>query len=149
MGLRIRYGRRYVGVTAMLKVYRVYDCVSIDSAEWREIGDRGYRITDEDISDVIILDNASFAQTREYLRNKICIGMHNSETFFRHKPLIDIHYSDAWDYVSYRHFDTLSYKRVYVEWTTASMQWLMEHATADQFIQYLKERGITTCPMNF
>lgn len=133
----------------MLKVYRVHEYVSINGAKWREIGDSGYKISDEEVSDLLILDNVSFAETREYLKNKIIIGMSNGETLFRRKPLVDIRYADAWDYVSYRHFDTLSYKRTYTEWTTVSMQWLMEHATADQFIQYLKERGITTCPMNF
>ena len=133
----------------MLKVYHCYTYVSMDGGDWRRLGDSGYRITDEELSERIILDNASFADTREYLKNNICNAMYNDETFFGHKPIIKIGYSDAWDYVSYKHFDTLSYKIVYKEWKSVTMKWLMEHASADQVIQYLKERGITTCPMNF
>ena len=133
----------------MLKVYRVYSCVSINGADWREVGRSGYKITDEEIFDRIVLEQASFSETREYLSQKIVDGIWNDVTFFRHKPIICVHYSGAWDPIYYRKFDTISYKIVYVEHRNVSMQWLMEHATADQAIQYLKERGITTCPMNF
>lgn len=132
----------------MLKVYNVYEYISVDGGEWRQVGGGGYRITDEELSNRIMLDNANFDETREYLKNNICFAIFNDETFFRHKPLIKISYDDCWEYATYRHFDTLSYKRVYKEWTKVTMQWLMEHASADQVIQYLKERGITTCPMN-
>ena len=33
----------------MLKVYNVYDYVSIDGAEWRRVGRSGYKVTDEEI----------------------------------------------------------------------------------------------------
>ena len=133
----------------MLKVYNVYEYISVDGREWRRVGGSGYRITDEELSDCIILDNASFDETREYVKNNYPDVMFNDETFFRHKPLIQIKYDDCWEYATYKHFDTLSYKRVYKERKDVTMQWLMEHASADQVIQYLKERGITTCPMNF
>ena len=133
----------------MLKVYKVYSYVSINGADWREVGRSGYKITDEEISERVFLKQASFSEAREYLDQTIVDSIWNDITFFRHKPIICVHYSDAFDPIYYRKFDTISYKIVYVEWRNVSMQWLMEHATADQFIQYLKERGITTCPMNF
>lgn len=133
----------------MLKVYNVHDCISIDGAKWREIGLTGYIITDKELSEIVILDHATFAETREYLDNNWIDGMRNQETFWRRKPIIEVRYQDAWDWVDYRRFNTLSYKRKYKEWKDVSMEWLMKHASADQFIQYLKERGITACPMNF
>ncbi len=133
----------------MLKVYNVYEYISVDGGKWRQAGGSGYRITDEELTGRIMLDNASFDETREYLKNNSNFTMFNDETFFRHKPIIKINYDDCFEYAVYKHFDTLSYKRVYKERTYVTMQWLMEHASADQFIQYLKERGITTCPMNF
>jgi crotonobetainyl-CoA:carnitine CoA-transferase CaiB-like acyl-CoA transferase len=133
----------------MLKVYNVHDRISIDGAKWREIGLTGYIITDKELSEIVILDHATFAETREYLDNNWIDGMRNQETFWRRKPIIEIRYQDAWDWVDYRRFNTLSYKRKYKEWKDVSMEWLMKHASADQFIQYLKERGITACPMNF
>ena len=133
----------------MLKVYNVYECVSVNGGDWRQVGDSGYTITDEELSERIILDNASFIDTIEYLKNKFCFSIRKDKTFFKHKPIIKIGYNGAWDYAVYRGFDTLSYKIVYEEWEGVTMQWLMEHASANQVIQYLKERGITTCPMNF
>ena len=133
----------------MLKVYDVYFCVSIDGADWRKVSTSAHTITDKELETELILDNASFDETRAYLSRNLLSGVYNEETWFRHKPRISVSYSDAWDAVWYRHFNTLSYKVVYRERKTVSMQWIMEHASADQFIQYLKERGITTCPMNF
>ena len=132
----------------MLKVYNYYAYVSVDGVEWRRIDD-GHKITDEEPSDCLILNNATFDEVREYLSEHIVWGMSNDSTFFRKKPIISIYYSDAWGSVEYKHFKTLSYKKVYKEWENVPLKWLMEHATADQFIQYLKEHGITTCPMNF
>lgn len=133
----------------MLKIYDVCDYISIDGAKWREVGGGGYRITDEEVEDRLVLDQASFEQAREYLSKNALWGVKNDSTLFRNKPIIRVSYVDAWDYVDYRHFDTMLYKRKYTERKDVSFKWLMEHLTADQFIQYLKERGITTCPMNF
>ena len=132
----------------MLKVYKVHNYVSIDCADWREV-DSGYLITDEEMSNELILDQISFAEARETLsqKNKL-YGVWNCSTLILSRPTIRVDYSDAWDFAEYTHFDTMSYLRKYEEWTTVPMQWLIEHASAEQFIQYLKERGITTCPMN-
>ena len=133
----------------MLKVYNVHDYISIDGAKWREIGFTGYIITDKELSEIVILDHVTFDETREYLDSNWIDGMRNQETFWRRKPIIEVRYQDAWDWVDYRRFNILSYKRKYKEWKDVSMEWLMKHASADQLIQYLKERGITACPMNF
>lgn len=133
----------------MLKVYNVYDYVSIDGAEWRRVGRSGYKVADEEIKNKLILDNVSFEDAREFLSNNILDGVWNYSTFFRNKPTICISYQDAWEPVTYKRFNTISYKTVYKEDKYVTTQWLMEHLSADQFIQYLKERGITTCPMNF
>lgn len=133
----------------MLKVYHIHDYISIDGSEWREVGGYGEKAIDGDPETELRLDNASFAEAYEYLTQYLLCGLYINTTFFRKKPTIEVSYNDAWDNVVYRHFDTISYKREYEEYKNVSLKWLMEHATADQFIQYLKERGITTCPMNF
>lgn len=133
----------------MLKVYKVHNYVSIDGADWRKV-DSGHLITDEEKSNELILDKVSFAEAREILsqKNKL-YGVWNCSTLILGRPTICVDYSDSWDFAEYTHFNTMSYLRKYEEWTTVPMQWLMEHASAEQLIQYLKERGITTCPMNF
>ena len=134
----------------MLKVYHVYDYVSVDGAKWRTVGRYGgYKVTDEEVDTTLVLDNVSFEEAREFLSHTLLDGVWNGSTFFRHKPTIAVSYQDAWDWVEYRHFDRISYKREYKEYQGVSFKWLMDHLTADQFIQYLKERGITACPMNF
>ena len=132
----------------MLKVYDVRDYISIDGAKWRVCGG-GYKITDEECADLLVLDKASFAEVREFLSHGELHGAWNDSTLIRHKPVIRIQYEGAFDLVTYRHFDTMSYRIEYTERKDVSFEWLTKHLTADQFIQYLKERGITTCPMNF
>lgn len=130
----------------MLKVYNVVSYVSIDGAKWCSVGHPGYCCTDEDCGVKLILDNASFAEAREYLSNNFLDGVCNSATFWRLKPTITVRYRDAWDGVTYKNFSTISYKIVYTEDKNVTLGWMMEHLPAEKVIQYLKERGITTCP---
>ena len=107
------------------------------------------KASSEPIKTEYFLNNASFEEAYAYLQNSPLDGLGPSTTYWREKPRIWVRYDDAWDTVSYKHFNTISYKREYKEWTDVSLQWIMENLPADTTIQYLKERGITTCPMNF
>lgn len=131
----------------MLKIYNVTDYVSIDGANWRTVGGYGYKVANEKPTDTLILDNMSFSEAYEYLSQNHLSGVCKDCTLFRNKPLIRVSYNDAWDYVQYRHFNTMSYKREYSEWKNVSLNWIIEHLSADDCIQYLKDRGITTCPI--
>lgn len=136
----------------MLKVYNVDHYVSVDGVDWREVGCQGYKVTDEEPKDALILDNMSFDEVHEYISEHALSGVHNDSTFSlfgEGKPIILVDYYDAWDYVAYRSFDKMSYKIEFTEWTDVSFEWLAKHLPADQFIQYLKERGMSVCPMNF
>ena len=133
----------------MLKIYTVVSYVSIDGAKWRSVGQVGHYCTHEDRDVKLILDKSSFDEVREYNKSHFLDGVWNISTFWRNKPAIAIKYRDAWDDVVYKSFDTMSYKNVYTEDKNVTLEWLMKHLTADQTIQYLKERGITACPMNF
>ena len=132
----------------MLKVYMVDSYVSIDGAEWKCIGYSGYTIRDDNPTEKIIFENLTLEQCHEYLQTHRLDGIWSSYTFFRKKPMlyIDEHRLDNTPYYS---LNTISYKYVYKEWEAVSLEWIMQHMSADQCIQYLKERGITTCPMNF
>ena len=133
----------------MLKVYNVVSYVSVDGAEWRSVGRPGHCCTDEDRDVNFLLDNASFAEAREYLNNNFLDGVYNGETFWIHKPTIVVYYRDAWDGVAYKKFNTISYKNVYTEDKYVTFEWIIKHLSSEKAIQYLKERGITACPMNF
>lgn len=130
----------------MLKVYRVESYVSIDGSDWWHVGVDGHAVRDDDPTEKILFENFTFEQCYEFLQGKGLDGIWRSKTFFRKKPML---YIGEWFYESrpYTSFDTISYKYVYKEWESVSLEWIMKHLSADQCIQYLKERGITTCPI--
>lgn len=138
----------------MLKVYKVHNYVSIDGDDWREVVWSWFIPTKCKTSSELLeteyrLHNASFNEAREYLQSNELDGIDNSSTYWRKKPIVWVRYDDARDIVNYRYFNTISYKTEYKEWTDVSLEWIIKSLPADQTIQYLKERGITTCPMNF
>ena len=138
----------------MLKVYKVRNYVSIDGADWRRVVWSWFistecKTSDEPLKTEHILCDASFDDAREYINNNELDGVTNDSTFWRQKPIICVRYYDAYELVSYKHLNTISYKREYEEWEDVSLKWIIENLSADQAIQYLKECGITTCPMNF
>lgn len=130
----------------MLKVYLVTNYVSIDGSDWREVGYGGYYTSDKKPPDTIV-DHWSFDEMREYLSEKHLSGVRNDETFLLNKPTICVSYTTAWDSVEYRYFDTLSYKRTYKEWEDVTLDWIMKNLSADECIQFLKDRGMTACPI--
>ena len=133
----------------MLKVYHIHDYVSIDGSKWREVGGYGDKAIDGEPEAEIRLNEASFDEAYKYLSEHLLSGLYIDTTFFRKKPTIEVSYNDAWNSVVYLHFDTISYKREYEEWSNVPLKWIIDNLPAEQTIQYLKERGITTCPMNF
>ena len=128
----------------MLNIYKVTPYVSINNQEWREVYNRGgLRMCKfEGNHEVQLLDNATF----EECYNTRLIGVYKDTSFFRNKPLIRIEYSYC-DDETYKNFDSISYKLAYTEVKNISLQRIMSEFPADEAIQYLKERGITTCPI--
>ena len=132
----------------MLKVYTVKSYVSINGEDWWHIGCDGHIITDDNPTEKILLDNATFDECFEYIKDHHLDGIYLDYTLFRNKPIIYIGKTFP-DPLRYDHFDTISYKYVYKEWENVSLNYIMEHFSADKCIQYLKERGMSACPMNF
>lgn len=130
----------------MLKIYTVSSYVSIDGSDWQQVGDNGYAAADDNPTEKIFFENFTFEQCYEYLQGKGMDGIWRSKTFFRKRPML---YIGEWFYEAKRYtsFNTISYKYVYEEWKSVSLEWIMKHLSAEQCIQYLKERGITTCPI--
>ena len=131
----------------MLKIYDVNDYVSINGAKWRSVGGYGYGAIDEEPENKLILDNATFDEAYEYLEQNYLSGVQEDNTLFRKKPIIRVSYNDAWDAVKYRCFNKMSYKREFKENKNVSLEWIMKHLSADQCIQYLKDRGMAACPI--
>lgn len=131
----------------MLKVYTVDSFVSIDSDAWKSIGTIGYKMKDDmdGVSEKIWFENITFKQCFELLETESFDGIYKDYTLFRNRPLISIR---TLDYDRrYETFNSISYKDVYKEDSSVSLDWIMKHCSAEQAIQYLKERGITACPI--
>ena len=131
----------------MLKVYLINDYVSIDGAKWRLVGGYGHIAANEELENKLMLDNATFDEVYEYLEQNYLSGVQNDTTLFRKKPIIRVSYNDAWDTVEYRRFNKMSYKREFKENKNISLKWITKHLSADQCIQYLKDRGMAACPI--
>jgi hypothetical protein len=134
------------GAPPMLKIYHVTNYISIDGADWREVRGDGYRVADS-TPDLVLVENLSFDQAREYLSEHTIHGVHNDSTIWKKKPVVSVSYCDAIEPVRYKHFTTISYKKEFKEWTSVPMQWIIEHLSADECIQYLKDRGMIACPI--
>ena len=130
----------------MLKVYTVKSYVSINGEDWWHVGCNGHTISDENLTEKIFLDNVTFNECYEYVCHQPLDGICPSGTLFKNKPIIYIKDISFDDY-RYDHFDTISYKYVYEEWEDVSLNYIMNNFSADKCIQYLKERGMSACPI--
>ena len=132
----------------MLKVYRVTNYVLVNGNECYKVGRCHDTMLDNLKITTTTIDNGSFDEWCEFLQEQELDGIYYTTTFLRKKPCIVTHNWGYDDYKKYTHFDTLSYKSVYREMPDVSLNYIMRNFPADKCIQYLKERGITTCPMN-
>ena len=130
----------------MLKVYNVTDYVSINGGEWCEVG-YGYRVTDQELYDTVPLNFMSFESAYDYLSSNALHRVYRDVSFFRKKPVICVNYMYGCDTARYTHFNTMAYKTTYKEWSDVTLEWIMKNLSADQCIQYLKDRGMTACPI--
>ena len=136
----------------MLKVYRVKYYIAIDGGEWREVEDKydyAYVLRDDkEPTSQLIIPIMIFTEFYEYIQKHYLYGVSYGKNIFG-KPYIKVLYDWSWDsWESYYSFKTISYKRVFEECTKMTLAEIFDHFPSDQVIQYLKERGMTTCPMN-
>lgn len=131
----------------MLKVYIIKHYVSINNDKWYLVGNTKVKMLEDAQPTEVIIDKGSFEEWCEFLQKNYLDGISYQTTLFRKKPCI-VTYEWSWDsYEKYTHFDTLSYKIVYKEMPDVSLNYIMREFPADQCIQYLKERGLTACPI--
>lgn len=136
----------------MLKVYEVKYYVSIDDGEFRQVEEKWcylYVLRDDNEPKTLFLHTMTFEECYEYIKSKPLYGMNYGKSIFG-KPYIKIMYDWCWDsWECYYKFKTISYKRVFKECTNMTLAEIFKNFPADKCIQYLKERGMTACPMNF
>lgn len=127
----------------MLKPYKVHTYVFVNDGAKRQIQCVGYGLTEDESLNV---SETSYtfqeALTKELPTPYITTG----ETPFLKRPYVKIQYSWC-DEDTYYNFDHITIQRWKMPWTDATLKDIHDYSTAEQFIQYLKERGITTCPV--
>jgi hypothetical protein len=132
----------------MLKIYTQKYWVSINNKEWEQVWLERYMMKDNPPSEVITADQLSFDEFYELLQYDSMDHVWAGKTLFRKRSKITIEYD--YDRIKrYTNFDTISCKVTYEEIKNPTLYSIMRCFPAEQTIQYLKERGITTCPMIF
>lgn len=130
----------------MLKSYKYKLQISLNGAAWCTIDYGETKLCEEHEIEKVLIDNLSFAEAHEWMLHNHRCQWEAGYTLFKKRPKIKIQY--GWSTIeTYRSFDTISIRAIYEERPITMRE--LQYEDADTVIQYLKERGITTCPMNF
>lgn len=127
----------------MLKPYKVYTYVSVNDGPKRQLWSVEYGLTEDELP-LVVEKSYTFqeALTRKWITPDITTGT----TFLFKRPYVKIEYSWCSE-DEYYNFDHITLERIVEPWINATLKDVHDYSTADQFIQYLKERGITACPI--
>ena len=135
----------------MLKIYDPIYSVSIDGGPWKRLGDpfdTNWFVTDKDIPETeLLLDDVSFQEAYDYLRDNYISGARTCTTFFIEKPQLSLLYFNSIDRKCIKKcewFCLLAENRLR---KNVTLDWILKHLEADQSIQYFKERGMEICPI--
>ena len=135
----------------MLKIYDPIYSVSIDGCPWKRLGDpfdTNWFVTDKDIPETeLLLDDVSFQEAYDYLRDNYISGAGTCTTFFKDKPQLSLLYFNSIDRKCIKKcewFCLLVENRLR---KNVTLDWILKHLEADQTIQYLTERGMGICPI--
>ena len=130
----------------MLKSYKYKLQISIDGAGWCTIDTGHTELREEQETTRVFIENYSFAEAHNWMLRNLHNSWSAEYTLFKKRPKIKIWY--GWSTVeTYKSFDRLSIRAIYEERPITMKD--LQNEDAELAIQYLKERGITTCPMNF
>lgn len=135
----------------MLKIYRTYLQYQTDGGTWERFGYSGWLCEEESNveTSTAIIENANFKQAFEHFENSPIHGVITCRTCFRHRPyicLIGAGFAEPTNLYQ-NDFTSLSIKKITEENKDVTLDWIMEHLSAEKTIQYLKERGLNICPI--
>ena len=127
----------------MLKPCKVKTYVSVDGGPKRRLWSVEYKLTERELPNSFEY-GVNFSQI---VNHQFRIpNVTTDVTLFRNKPYINILYA-SFDKKRYDNFDELRVEECEELWEDATLKDIYECAPADQCIQYLKERGMTACPI--
>lgn len=126
----------------MLKGYKVLTYIAVNDRPKKEIFKIGYGLTESELPNVV----TTICAFKDCFNNKLPTpAIKTDTTIFRKRPYVEIEY--AWSDVDrYYNFDSITIERHYEPYDI-TLNELFEYYSADECIQYLKERGMTACPI--
>ena len=126
----------------MLKGYKVQTYIAVNGKPKKGVWNYGYGLTEEEVPRVVTT-SWSF---QDCLEQKLpTSSVTHDTTLFRKRPYVEIEYS--WDDCDrYYNFDSLIIERHYEPYDI-TLNELFKEYSADESIQYLKERGMGVCPI--
>lgn len=125
----------------MLKPYERHTYISIDNGPKCPIGITEFGLTEEGFPDVTT-ESYTFQDVMTKL--PLLPYITSGTTLFRKRPYVKIAYSWCCEEVFYT-FDNITIEYHTAPWHKATLKDIHDYSTADQFLQYLKERGIYIC----
>jgi hypothetical protein len=130
----------------MLKSYKYKLQISLNGADWCTIDHGNTELREEHELEKIFIENHTFLEAHEWMLHHWHNHWSAGYTLFKKRPKIKIQYG-YYTTETYTKFDTISIRAVYEERQITMRD--LQYEDVEAVIQYLKERGITTCPMNF
>lgn len=135
----------------MLKIYRTYLQYHTDDGDWDRFGYSGWLCEEESNVEASksIIENANFKQAFEHFENSPIHGVVACRTYFKHRPYICLIGAGFVEHTNLyqKDFTSLSIRKITEENKNVTLEWIMKHLSAEETIQYLKERGMTICPI--
>ena len=135
----------------MLKIYDPIYFVSIDDGPLERLEnpfDTDWFVTDKDLpAKELLLDNVSFQEAYDYLRDNYISGARTCTTFFKDKPQLSLVYFNTIDRKYIKKCEGFCLRAENRLRKNVTLDWILKHLEADQAIQYFKERGMEICPI--
>lgn len=124
----------------MLKACKVKTYIKVDNKN--RLVDISYELTENELPNVV----ATTYSFKDCFNTTLPTSIITTDTtLFRKRPYVEIEYD--WDYRDrYYSFDSLAIERHYEPYDI-TLNELFRQYSVDECIQYLKDRGMTTCPI--
>ena len=133
----------------MLQAYDWHLEIAFDNSRWEDTGYTGWSLEDREMpQEEIILKKASFSDVVNYMMKINIPCFHIDYTFLKHQPYIRYHrryYMEEDERIFEKHNKKFSCRMVYKK-KEVTLKEIFDSCPAEQAIQYMKERGLTTCP---
>lgn len=134
----------------MKKVYMIYFDASFDGEDWftEDVSSRYYYLSEKEANDIVI-DYESFDWTYSYLEEHNSACAYLDTTLFMRRPVIAFREPGTCSTLrmTKNNFHPFKERVRHKEVKACSMYELMNRLGAGDFIEFCKDHGLNTCPV--